>query len=278
MHIKLTTIDLPKIELALNNPINDIPIQLHCSDSYNFLDNLWMQAGGYGSAWNKPWTYEDIIDQISFEFNERIRIMSELYDFSLLKNNSSVLDIGAGNSLVTMILHQIIGQGKFYLLDKDLSNIETSPWINSPLRKYYYYDQTGVRYPFYNKWASVIDTIEQTPLINKENFSFLDTTTEWPGELDLITSWYSCGFHYPVDVYWERILKNLKVGGQLFLTIVHYVNADVIDMISDTLECKPKWTTRNTPVPTDLIMKDRSMTREKFEKEFLNHYCWVRNK
>jgi hypothetical protein len=276
MHIKLDTNELPEINLTFKNPINGLPMQLTCSDSYNFLDNLWIQAGGYGSAWDKVWTYDDIIAQIIFEFEERIRIMSELYDYSLLKN-PTVLDIGSGNSLIDMILYQMSGGGKFYLLDKNFSNIATSPWIKSPLRKYYYYDQTGIRYPFYNKWDSVVSTLESTSSINKEDFVFLDTTTEWTEQFDLITSWYSCGFHYPVDVYWERILKNLKVGGQLFLTIVHYVNADVIDMISDTLKCTPKWTTRNTPVPTDLIMKDRSMTREKFEKEFLNHYCWVRN-
>lgn len=277
MHIKLDTDNLPNVELVFNNPINNSPIQLSCSDTYNFLDNVWMQAGGYGSAWDKVWSYDDIISQITFEFDERIRIMSEIYDFSLL-NKPTVLDIGSGNSLIDIILYQILGGGKFYLLDKNFSNIATSPWIKSPLRKYYYYDQTGIRYPFYNKWDSVVNMLDCTTSINKDDFVLLDTTTEWPEQFDLITSWYSCGFHYPVDVYWERILKNLKVGGQLFLTIVHYVNADVIDMISDRLQCKPKWTTRNTPVPSDLLIKDRSMTREKFEKEFLNHYCWVRNK
>jgi len=144
-------------------------------------------------------------------------------------NFNSILDIGSGMSLFTIALKQIKPDLKIYLLDYDGHSLKKG-------QKFYNLDST---ISYYNSWAVVKDILESTNL-DKNDFTFLSPDDKFPENLDFIRSKASWCWHYPFEVYWNKVKESLITGGQLWVDIVWRQDKDVVKEISDFMNSAPK--------------------------------------
>jgi SAM-dependent methyltransferase len=180
-----------------------------------------------------------------------------------LPNNATILDIGAGTSVVDLLLYSYIPNSKFYLVDKEEWAIKFLD-NNSPEICF------SKNYPFYNSWQSVKDAIS-TSNFDMDRFVFLTPDSEFPKDVDAVTSYFSYCFHYPKEVYWEKILGSLKKGGKLVLDVRLLKSNDVIGEISEEMKCDPiKFVLPELPKYTD--------NYELVESGVIGYRCmWTRN-
>jgi hypothetical protein len=149
-----------------------------------------------------------------------------------LPDNAKILDIGAGASVVDLLLYSYVPNSKFYLVDKEEWTIKFLD-NNAPEISF------SKNYPFYNSWQSVKDAIN-TSNFDIDRFVFLTPDSEFPQEVDAVTSYFSWCFHYPKEVYWDKILGSLKKGGKLVLDIRLLKDCDIIQEISEVMRSYPK--------------------------------------
>lgn len=145
-----------------------------------------------------------------------------------LDSIQKVLDIGSGASIFDLCLHQLLPKAQFTLLDKDTDT-------NFDEGKFVQYDD---RYHHYNNWNIVNDAIVTSKLA-QENFRFISPEVDHWGELDMVVSFWSWCWHYPKEVYWDKVMQNLKPGGHLILDVLYRKDKDIIEEISDAMNCKP---------------------------------------
>jgi hypothetical protein len=144
---------------------------------------------------------------------------------------AKILDIGAGMSVVDLLLYNYIPNSEFYLLD--VENLDQDFATLGP--RTICYSET---YPYYNSWAPVKDAI-MTSNFDQNRFNFLNAIDQIPQELDVITSYLSWCCHYPKDIYWDKVFTSLKTGGKLILDVRPLHNRDVIEEISDAMKSHP---------------------------------------
>ena len=126
-----------------------------------------------------------------------------------LPNDATIVDIGAGNSLIDLALSVYLKSAKFILIDGDGAN--QNPIIHSR------------EFLTNNSWQMVHDAIELSGL-DKANFTTKNIDYDFSEPADLIISNYSWGMHYPVDVYLDKVVNALKPGGYLILHPVLNIN------------------------------------------------------
>jgi len=122
----------------------------------------------------------------------------------LLKKCNSILDIGCGVAGIDVLLSKHYDNPKLYLLDTDFKN--------------------DVVYGFGNKksfYNSLSATKNMMDFNNVLNYHILDFNHELKNleNIDIIISTLSCGYHYPVDTYLEKINKILSKNGILIIDI-----------------------------------------------------------
>lgn len=162
--------------------------------------------------------------------------------------NPTVLDIGSGVGIMNLLACDYYKGGNFYLLDKNEN-------LDRPIGKYYSRD-----HGFYNTFWPTIDGIKTSEFdINK--FKFLQPGDEnlWP-QCDIITSYSSWCWHYPLDSYFVPMLKSLKIGGMLILNISNNALAEqenLIEEINTRLGAEPAttmyFTNESKPDPNWII-------------------------
>jgi len=180
-------------------------INISWSDSDNFKELLGPQTNWFGNHLN--FTNEIISAGLVREYEAPLNF---LLDHIALPENPSIVDIGSGTSITDLVLYQFLDKkAKFYLIDG--STVEE---LNKGLL------HTREFAP-YNAWSSVIDAIE-TNNFNQEDFIFWLPNTSTSNQahtqyenvqVDMVFSKASCGLHYPIEVYWDRVLQILKPGG-----------------------------------------------------------------
>jgi hypothetical protein len=72
------------------------------------------------------------------------------------------------------------------------------------------YSEDAGRFAFYYKLDFLRDQLDK---LGTKDYRLIDSNNirlPWNIKFDLITSWVSCGFHYPVNTYRELILKHSK--------------------------------------------------------------------
>lgn len=147
--------------------------------------------------------------------------LSGLLNFILcnitLPKEASIIDIGAGNSLIDLALSMYTKSAKFVLVDGDGFNSNEEILHSRDFKTY-------------NSWQMVYDAIELSGL-NPTDFTNKDINYDFSEPADLILSSYSWGLHYPIDVYLEKVVNALKPGGYLVLNPVLNINGylDEID-------------------------------------------------
>jgi ubiquinone/menaquinone biosynthesis C-methylase UbiE len=153
--------------------------------------------------------------------NQLCEKLSGFLDFVLdnitLPKNATIIDIGAGNSLIDLGLSMTVESAKFILIDSSYSGQN-------------YGSLHSKDFNTYNSWQMVYDAIELSEL-NRTNFVTNDTDYAFDEPADVILSSYSWGMHYPIDVYLEKTVNALKPGGYLILNPVLNINGyiDEID-------------------------------------------------
>jgi len=194
----------------------------------------------------------------------RIRRNIDLYGG--LSDNAKILDVGCGSSFMDLIASEYNPTFEFYLLDKkEYSSYFT--WFDT-------------KHVFYHSWDIVKDLIS-TSSLNEEKFNFLNYDENWPNDLDLVTSFASWGFHYPIKNnfgYWEKVLSSLKVGGKLYLDISNNClekYPETLNLISDTFGSHPIKLLHYSSVTTQLLDNKNYIWKD---NTFGQGCLWVRNK
>mgnify|MGYP001041005147 CR=1 FL=1 len=130
---------------------------------------------------------------LSTRFQER----EQLGVFDNLDKNSVIVDIGAGAGWFAIAISKYIGGGNFYLIDKQ-------EWTGGYAESHWH-DAQPI---FYNDWGMFNDFAKNS--LGQEDdskFNLIAPEDPWPENIDLVFSGYSYLWHYPKEVYWDRIVN-----------------------------------------------------------------------
>lgn len=147
-------------------------------------------------------------DNIQAFYAQQWQIMSDLGVYAGLPENPRILDVGSGVGIIDIVAYQALGRsGRFFLLDNGQLTVPTTEYSRD--------------YPFYHSWYTTKDVLASSGIEWPGAFTFLDQgqTQLWPGDLDLITSYASWCWHYPLSTYWPQVMANLRIGGRLVVEI-----------------------------------------------------------
>jgi SAM-dependent methyltransferase len=220
-----------------------------------------LQAGFY--LVNNPSLSTELLKEHFSNWNQMFwnqRQSQKMFD---LPDSAKIVDIGSGVAVVDLLLYSYVQNSSFYLVDQEQEAIEHlgTSLPNTPYT---------IDYPTYNSWATIVDAIE-TSGFDRSRFNFLNPTDELPEDVDAVTSYLSWCFHYPKEVYWDKVMSSLKTGGKLVLDVRPLHNRNVIEEISEELKCKP--VTFAFPILEKFVD-----TYEPVEKDASGYRCmWTKN-
>ena len=124
----------------------------------------------------------------------------------------NVLDIGCGLGLSNIPVYQRYEGCAVHLLDKSEDEQE-----GQKIRGF------NEVYGFYNSMDGAVATLMSNNVSGADIFCYEvgDHDHLYDQEFDLITSFLSCGWHYPVKTYVDLIKKTLRPSGVLVLDLRH---------------------------------------------------------
>ncbi len=198
------------------------PLTLKWKNVQSLAANWFMQTG----SWMKSPNLQTFFDFFPMWINYNWWQNSQRHVYNL-PNNSKVIDIGAGNAVFDLLLHKYIPNSEFYLVDRNNfvsdKNEATYPTKDNPC--------------WLHSWSIAEDGIKNSG-IDRNKFHFLDIDDDWNIEADMITSYMAWCMHFPKDMYWTRVVKSLKIGGRLLIDINIGWEQELIEQISDELNCR----------------------------------------
>jgi hypothetical protein len=159
------------------------------------------------------------------------RISRLIETFKTLPNGATIVDIGAGNSLVDLALASLFREKDFKFILVDTDEFLNSKQYKEPSGPWNpeHYNENG--YNPYNDWSFVKNTIKLNDL-PLENFSFVHPDNFKECSADVIMSFASYGWHYPLETYLDLITAGLKKNG--YLSFMPLMNADnAVDKLND---------------------------------------------
>ena len=225
-----------KIEIKTS----DHTLQVAWSDMSLFKKYLNIQRSVLtpnGEVTNRPVSFiqgPDIIRNVQLFYLNYWDKLQQFKVYDNLPDNPVILDIGSGMSILDFLAYQYLeNKGKFYLVDHEEFTVPPVMYSEN--------------YNYYHSWVVCQDIINTTNL-NPDNFIFVDNT-EWPENIDLITSWSSWCWHFPRATYWDKVKKHLKVGGRLVVEVSQSLTRtndadetaqELIDVISEEFQCTPE--------------------------------------
>lgn len=203
-----------------------------------------------------------------------------------------IISVGSGIATTELLLLQYFNNAEIFLIDKsEITNPELL--IDGNLTPEIYRDRDDPRGSrgFYNSWDVVKDAIQSSNL-DQTKIHFLDPSDDWPDDVDLIISSYSWCWNYNKEVYWDRAINSLKVGGLLIVDIYRLLEKDVAQEITDQLGSDPfkvkLMNVKNNPItglkaklkPGELQPKDYFIQFFNLDenKVYGGRYSWIRKK
>ncbi len=146
---------------------------------------------------------ENWIDDVWYtdEYQNHKRDNFKILDDYLDTAPKTILDIGCGLAWESRLFNEKY-KSELWLLDGDVS---ANPETNASTTGYH---SSAEEFLFYNKLSKLDDELKK---LNTKNYHLVDCNNILiPDDFkfDLITSWVSCGFHYPVNTYRDLILKH----------------------------------------------------------------------
>jgi SAM-dependent methyltransferase len=127
----------------------------------------------------------------------------DLLDTYLDNAPKTILDIGCGLAWESRLFNKKYGT-ELYLLDGDVDDNAQDGRIQQQAR----YTTNSKNFAFYYKLNFLQSKLDE---LNTQNYHLVDCNNiDIPNDIkfDVITSWVSCGFHYPASTYRELVLKH----------------------------------------------------------------------
>jgi ubiquinone/menaquinone biosynthesis C-methylase UbiE len=127
----------------------------------------------------------------------------EILDKFLKTPPAKILDIGCGLAWESRMFNEKYGS-ELWLLDGDYKDNDQKPEYSSQASWHHSADDFMYYYPL-SKLKTELEKLDTKNyhLVDCNNLNFPEDV-----KFDLITSWISCGFHYPVATYRDLILKH----------------------------------------------------------------------
>jgi SAM-dependent methyltransferase len=142
----------------------------------------------------------------------------ELLDQYLNKPPSQILDIGCGLAWESRMFNKKYGT-ELWLLDGDSSKNNDKPLSAKDIN----WHETADDFLFYHTFDVLNLELKK---LGTENYKLIDCNNiDIPVDIkfDVITSWLSAGFHYPVSTYKELILKHSHENTKIIIDVRTHV-------------------------------------------------------
>lgn len=149
--------------------------------------------------YEKDWINEEWFTD---EYQTHKKENFDLLDAYLETKPSRILDVGCGLAWESRMFNEKYST-ELYLLDGDYDDNQ----FDQELVQGRYSDDAS-RFAFYYKLDFLRDKLDE---LGTQNYHLVDSNNIDIADdikFDLITSWVSCGFHYPVNTYRDLILKH----------------------------------------------------------------------
>ena len=137
----------------------------------------------------------------------------ELLDAYLGDAPRRILDIGCGLAWESRMFNEKYGT-ELYLLDGDYDDNPIDQELVQAR-----YSEDASRFAFYYKLDFLQAELDK---LNTQNYRLIDSNNiniDDDVKFDLITSWVSCGFHYPVNTYRDLILKHSHADTRVVMDV-----------------------------------------------------------
>jgi len=184
---------------------------------------------GYDSqAWTRKWTSPSYIAKRQRNF--------ELVDQYLNQPIKNILDIGCGFAWESRFFQQKYNC-ELYLIDGDNTANLQKPGTAS----YGKWNVDSANLLFYHGLDYLDQKLKE---FGTENYHLIDCNNiQIPENIkfDLITSWLSCGHHYPVKVYRDLMLKHSHENTRIVLdlrskgVIGHFIGVDGFEVVNNII-------------------------------------------
>jgi len=171
----------------------------------NMVDNPDKSAEN-SAQWDRKWTTDKYIAKRRANF--------EIIDAYLDQPVGRLLDIGCGFAWESRWLNEKYGT-ELWLLDGDASNNVNKPETAS----YGNWNTDSSELKFYHTFEFLDSKLQQ---LGTKNYHLVDANNiNIPDDVkfDVITSWLSCGHHYPVATYIDLMKKHSHAGTRIVLDI-----------------------------------------------------------
>lgn len=150
--------------------------------------------------YQKDWINEEWFTDI---YQQHKQENFDLLDTYLPTTPKTILDIGCGLAWESRLFNEKYAT-ELYLLDGDFDDNSQDDRIQQQAR----YTTDPKNFAFYYKLDFLKNELDK---LNTQNYHLVDcNNVDIPENIkfDVITSWVSCGFHYPVNTYRELILNH----------------------------------------------------------------------
>lgn len=181
------------------------------------------------AAWDRKWSHERYVAKRRDNF--------ETVDRYLNQPVGRLLDIGCGFAYDSRWFNEKYGT-ELWLLDGDASINSAKPKSAS----YGNWNTTSDELKFYHTFEFLDAKLKE---LGTKNYHLVDANNIHIPEdvkFDVITSWLSCGHHYPVNTYKKLMLRHSHANTRILLDIrckgseTNFVGVDgfeIVDVISN---------------------------------------------
>ena len=175
--------------------------------------------------WSRKWTTERYI--------AKRRVNFDIVDAYLNQPVGRLLDIGCGFAWDSRWFNEKYGT-ELWLLDGDNSANNTKPESAS----YGHWNTDADSLKFYHSFEFLNAKLQE---LGTKNYQLIDTNNiNIPDNVkfDVITSWLSCGHHYPVKTYIELMKKHSHENTRIILdirckgTATNFIGVDGFEVVN----------------------------------------------
>lgn len=140
-----------------------------------------------------------------------------IYD---IPNGGKILDLGCGVGINGLLMSKYNPTFTVDLCDRDAGYSQVEGQPRELMNGY------SENYPFYNNTALTREAMELSDIYTN-CINIITPDDPWQSYDVIMSTWSYC-WHYPIEIYWQRIKHSLKPGGKLLLDIRNDITADFI--------------------------------------------------